>query len=791
MRKLAIIRRLNYPLIIGGILLFFLIITSIYPDQLATADPYGKQRLEFQSDENGQSTFVIPPVPPGKEYPWGTDHLGRDVRSLIIYGCKITMVIAVLTAIGRMLIALPLAISAAYKNKFSIWFIKQFNILFSAFPLIIIVILLSRLQLFMDFLKDDKLIMALLLTSFGWSKLSYVLMEKVSEILNQDFIEGEIAIGKSKLEIAVQNVIPHLIPSLIVFFFLEIALVLQTMAQIGIFGLMASGGYQNAEGDLNVPFEFDWASLLVFAYLFFGTDKMYLVIYPAAAFAISIIGFNLFGEGLRIEFEKRTSRVITLIRRAPSYVSPFRLAYEIKNIDLFRKTVYTKVVCYALVLVIVFFPQAPSQYKFDSATAFNTIEILSSETYKGRLAGSPENKELANYIKGELESYGLKPFDGNFIHEFDIPRSVNIKGAKFKIVDTVSEGKEFKFRKDYFVSSPINFAGTYEIAKVEMRELYDMSQAKWDALLKRELHKKLLMIDITGPADERYVNMVMYNLISNVKPKAIIFLDGWETEGTVPKHVVINKVFKETAIISMSKEAGDELLRMGDAKVELNVQADVFNDTKGYNIFGYIPGTEENLNNEYIIIGSRIDYVGDDVNIRFQGALEAGGVAAQLEIAKKIAKSGIKPKKNIVFAFWDGSYNDARGSKYFVSKYVLPNKVGPVTYIDIGNLAIKKESKLLMDTSRIFPINKDAQRYINILKGNARKQGIKLVYGSVYSTLMTDLQSKNVQSILINNSERVQITNTSADTIEMINKKQYKRTGQMLLDTIVDIARGK
>jgi ribosomal 50S subunit-associated protein YjgA (DUF615 family) len=121
----------------------------------------------------------------------------------------------------------------------------------------------------------------------------------------------------------------------------------------------------------------------------------------------------------------------------------------------------------------------------------------------------------------------------------------------------------------------------------------------------------------------------------------------------------------------------------------------------------------------------------------------------------------------------------------------MPNKIGPVTYIDIGNLAIKKESKLLMDTSRIFPINKDAQEYINILKGNAKKQDVKLVYGSVYSTLMTDLQSKNVQSILINNTERVQITNTSNDTIDMIDRKQYKNIGQMLLDTIVDIAGGK
>ncbi|MDF2675284.1 MAG: hypothetical protein K0R09_3556 [Clostridiales bacterium] len=160
MIKLSFLKRLNFPLFIGSILLILIIIASTNPDAIGTADPYGKQRLEFNSETNGQSSFVIPPIPPGKEYPWGTDHLGRDVKSLIIYGCKITMAIAILSAIGRLLIALPLAISAAYKNKFSIWFIKQFNIIFSAFPLIIIVIMLSRLELFMDFLKDGKLIMA-------------------------------------------------------------------------------------------------------------------------------------------------------------------------------------------------------------------------------------------------------------------------------------------------------------------------------------------------------------------------------------------------------------------------------------------------------------------------------------------------------------------------------------------------------------------------------------------------------------------------------------------------------
>jgi peptide/nickel transport system permease protein len=791
MIKLGILKRLNYPLIIGSIFLLILFVTSVYPDLLATADPYGKQRLEFNSSGTGETSFMVPPVKPSKEYPWGTDHLGRDVKSLIIYGCKVTMAMAVFSALGRLLIALPLAISAAYKNKVSIWFIKQFNIIFSAFPLIVVVIILSSMQLFVDILKDEKLIVALLLIIFGWSKLSYILMQKANEILSQEFIEGEIAIGKSRLEIALQNVLPHLIPTLIMLFFLEVALVLQTMAQIGIFGMIAGGGYYNAEGEINVPFAFDWSSLLVFTYMFFGTDKMYLVIFPAAAFAFSIIGFNLFGEGLRIEFEKRTSRVITVIRRIPSYISPFRLIYEINNFSKFKRTVYTKIICYTLVLAIVFFPQAPSLYKFNAEEAFNNIETLSSDKYMGRLAGTPENKEIAEYIKTEMESYGLKPFDGQYIHEFEIARSINIKNAKLKVVNSISGDKEFEFRKDYYVTSPINFSGEFEVVKLDVNVLYEMNQVQREALIASGFDNKLVMINIYGNMDFKVLNTVLQFIVLKVKPRAIIFLDGWEVEGTASKHVIINKVFTNTAVISVSKDTGDELQRLGNSKIQVSVEADVYKNKKGYNVMGYIPGTDENLKNESIVIGSNFDYLGDDTKLRYPGALEAGGVAAQLEIAKELAASGIKPKQDIIFAFWDGSYNENRGSSYFAKKYVAPGKMEKVTYIDIGNLAIKKEKTLLMDTSRIFPKNKNAQTYIKILKDNARRQGINLDYGSVNSPVMLDLNSKVIQSLMISNTDKDRISTTSKETIDMLDKKRYKKIGQMLLDTIIGIARDK
>lgn len=790
MIKLGSLKKWNYPLIIGSILLLILLITSFYPDKLTTADPYGKQRLEFQV-EGGKTTFVLPPVPPGDVYPLGTDHLGRDLRSLIIYGCKTTMMIAFLTALGRLIIALPLAISAAYKNKFSIWFIKQFNIIFSAFPLIIIVLMLSRLALFMDFLEDFKLIIILLLTIFGWSKLAYVLMEKVKEILEQDFVEGEIAIGKSKLEIAVQNVIPHLIPTIIVLFFLEIALVLLTISQIGIFGMITGGGAYNGQGDLRVPVEFDWASLLIFTYMFFGTDKMYLVIYPAAAFAVSIIAFNLFGEGLRLEFEKRTSRVITFIRRLPSYISPFKLIYEIKNFKLYKKSVCTKIICYILVLVIIFFPEAPSMYKFDTEAAFNTTKELSSEKYAGRLSGTTESKMVAELISSELKSYGIKPFNNSYIHEFDIERSVNVKDSTFKFTDSSGNIKELTFRKDYVVTSPVTFSGEYELAKVDVNELDIIDKRKLKALRERNLSDKIILVDLSVPMEYRLMTSALQVIAWRIHPKGIIFLDNFEREHDIPKDVIVNKMFKDSVTLRMPKAVGEELLKIGEGKVSLSVKTELYTNTKGYNVFGCIPGTDPNEKDNYIVLGSRMDYVGDDAKLRYPGSIEAGSVAAQLEIAKKLAQSGIKPKQNIMFAFWDGTFNEKRGSSVFVSSYVLPGKIKNITYFDIGNIAMKGDDTVLMDTSRVFPNNKEAQEYIQILKDKARAQDVKLVYGSINTPVFIDLTSKAIQSVAINNVEKESISATLRDNMDMLDIKQYKKIGQMMLDTIIEIAGGK
>lgn len=89
------------------------------------------------------------------------------------------------------------------------------------------------------------------------------------------------------------------------------------------------------------------------------------------------------------------------------------------------------------------------------------------------------------------------------------------------------------------------------------------------------------------------------------------------------------------------------------------------------NILGMIPGE---LSDEYVIVGAHYDHLGIDANIKgdsiFNGADDnASGVSAVLQIARGFVESGTKPKRTIIFAFWDGEEKKLLGSNFFVETF--------------------------------------------------------------------------------------------------------------------------
>jgi len=763
-------KKINYLLIIGTFILLFLTIISIFPQCFTDVDPYGKQyeRLTYQEGKFKGST---PPIAPCKEFPLGTDALGRDMKSLIIYGCKSTLLMALLIAFGRLLIALPISIMAAYKNKFAVWLIKEFNIVFSAFPLIIICVFFARTSLTASLFINNMTPIIIMLTILGWGKLANITTQKVTDILNQDFIEGEVSIGKNKLEIALQNILPHLIPNIIVMVFLEVALILVLLAQIGILRTIVSPtGFVNANGGMSTPLEFDWPSLFVFSYHLFDTGKTWLILYPALAFATSIIGFNLFGEGLRLEFDKKNSKVISIIKKIPAILSPVRFIHQIKNFKEYRSSVIKKTITIVLIFAILAIPNSQNLYKLDAQNAFSELEELKSK----EINTIDFEINYANTLSQKLKDYGVLPFNDIYLHKF--------MGEEKQITDSSisvsydNKNIELKYKVDYWIQEYTPLSGIYDLEIIKPDQLRNITEER-----AKELHDKVVGVDYRGFKLEKVAETIMFLASYEINPKGVLAI--------YPKDVGFDKTETKlssfgTNLINIQSEKDEELLDISKGKINIKVQDGI---REGTNVLGYIPGCDEKLKDEYIVIGCPINYLQNSTE-EYRTS-EIGGTSLALEIAEAIQKYGIKPKRTIVFAFWGGDKESGRGSLDFVKKYFKETDK-TAFYIDLKDLTNIQTDDLLVDTSQIMPKNKTGQEYIKILKKYADINNIKLNYGNIQSPYAKDFYATNRQAMVISSSRKGKIYDKLYKDNDQINQEKFSKATQMIFNTIVDMALG-
>ena len=780
MERFSILRKINYPLIIGLCIALALGLVSLYPERFATSDPYGKETLQYEKDSG---KFLVPPVPPGEEYAWGTDEKGRDLRSLIIYGCSATMTMALSVAFGRLLISLPLAMAAAYKNKFSAWIINLFNITFSAFPMIILILILSSISLFTDLFSNPMAAATFLMTVFGWSKLAKLLARTIEDVLNEDFIEGEIAIGKTKLDIVLQNVIPHILPSLAVLFFLEVAVVLLLLSQVGVLGLVLSSGYVNEEsGNLNVPYEFDWASLLVFSHYLFNTFKTWLIFYPAAAFSVSIIGFNMLGEGMRIEFDKRDSRVISFIKRIPSYLSPLRLIYELKNFNVYRRSIYCKLLVAFAILLITFFPQPQSHNSFDSVEAFAAVNDFGSSQFKYREYKVGKNVIAMNYIAEKMEEYGIQPFDNKYIHEMVIEEIPEISKTNISYAIGSKEAEKLTYSQDYILAEPFEAEGTYKLEEIKFSKLKEFS---WLHNASGKYDSKVIIIDVRG-MEYRLFNSIINDVRNFIKPKGVIFIEDWNsTEGRGNRAIYVNGMERFFTIL-IAADKGELLLDQKEIDISVEFDIEIIKNVLRGNVMGVIPGKDPVLKDDIILIGSNLNNITNNMGKGTNDALKTGGIAVQLHLAKMLGAASVKPDRTVIFAFWDESNRFNKGASIFSDKYIDRSK-NDIFYIDIGNL---KGDKLIIDSSGIKPKNKKGQSYVRGLKASLKSNDIPAVFRSISNRAIGTFISSKQEVLAFDSGNLKYVVEKEQLKGEVVTREaliKFHKTGQMIIDTVFDI----
>ncbi|HZK53595.1 MAG TPA: ABC transporter permease subunit, partial [Desulfosporosinus sp.] len=633
----------NAPLILGGLILFVILILIVFPDRLSHLNPYGTQGVKSWV-ENGKFIMTAPPFAPGPGSPLGTDDQGRDVLSLIIYGTRLTMLMSVLVVIGRYLVAIPLGLLAGSGSYVAKTILSQFSIIFSAIPALIFSIIILKMDFFLALDKTQSILaFVLVLTFVGWAKLATIVMERVQDLLSKPFIKAELAIGKGKLRIALENVLPHLVPELVVIFFMEISGALNMIMQLGVFGVFVGNlrYVASTEGGvitfLNISLEPEWSSMLATSRKYI-TSAPWMVLFPALVFFISILGFNLFGEGLRDILQKRDSRFNVYFR------SLFTLH---KSIIPFLKGLKTRgkvaLVILGLVLLVggiwINNPQA-NLPRFD----YQSAGVDMPDFAKGVLIGTPEAAEAAEYISQSLKAVGFEPIEGkNLVRDYQTETIYREMTSSITCLDKAGQAKTLMPGMDYSIGS---FGNLTLIGRV-----YDARQSDLFSVSMETLTDQFVLVDSSIYSSSAISNLTKKILVESKAKGVLIMLAPGQS---------LPESFGSEAYSGVKVWLTPASADLVTGKTfTLTLQCEKLGN-KGKNIIGVLPGTDSKEGKEAIVIGIGYNYLPEDQEIG-QQRIKFG-----LELAKKLSQENHNRK--LILCFWDGTLSDTyHGVKAFAA----------------------------------------------------------------------------------------------------------------------------
>lgn len=655
----------NAPLILGGLILLAILVLIVFPGSFTHINPYGTQGVKSWV-ENGKFNMSTPPFAPGQGSPLGTDDQGRDVLSLIIYGTKLTMLISVLVVIGRYLVAIPLGLLAGFGSYVAKTMLSQFSVIFSAIPALIFSIIILKMDFFLALDKRQSIMaFVLVLTLVGWAKLATIVMERVRDVLSKPFIKTELAIGKGKLSIATENVLPHLVPELVVLFFMEIAGALSMIMQLGVFGVFVGNlrFIADTEGGvisfLNLSFEPEWSSML-------STSRNYIlsapwmVLFPALAFFISILGFNLFGEGLREILQKRDSRFSVYFRSL--FTMDKSLIPLIKRLGT-QGTV--TLVILGLVLIvggIVYNSNQAKLPRFD----YQLVGVDLPDFANGVVIGTPEAAEAAEFIAQSLKEAGFEPIEGkSLVRDYPTEGIYSEMTSRIAWLDNSGHGTTLTPGKDYSLGSFGNLTLSGSV--------YDARQIDLFSISLETLTDRFVLVDSSLYSTSAITNLTKKILAESKAKGVLIVLAPGESLPTSFGSEVYSGVKVWLTPVSADLITGQNLT--------VTLQSKKLDNT-GKNIVGVLPGTESKVGNEAIVIGIAYNYLPEDQEIGKQR------IRFGLELAKKFSTENRNRK--LIMCFWDGTLSDSfHGVKAFAANPILsPQDIQ--LYLDLTHISTSR-----------------------------------------------------------------------------------------------------
>jgi peptide/nickel transport system permease protein len=263
----------------GLLVVAVVVLTAIFASSLSPSNPLEQdisQRLREPGWQDAQ----------GRVHPLGTDHLGRDILARIIYGSRIALLVGLSAVLISGILGMAIGLIAGYFGGRVDDFLMRLADIQLAFPFILLAI--AVIGVLGPSLRNIIIVIGV----SSWVVYARVVRGEVLTIREREFVQAAIALGSRDWRVVLRHVLPNAFTPWLVVATLDMARVIVIESALSFLGL----GVQ--------PPTPTWGGMLADGRVYLST-AWWLATFPGLAILVTVLGINLFGDGLRDTLDPR------------------------------------------------------------------------------------------------------------------------------------------------------------------------------------------------------------------------------------------------------------------------------------------------------------------------------------------------------------------------------------------------------------------------------------------------------------------------------------------------------
>jgi peptide/nickel transport system permease protein len=264
--------RRNKSAMIGAAIVLALIAIAVFAPWIAPHDP----AQVFDSGLTADGS----PAPPSSQFPLGADALGHDQLSRIIFGARVSLTIGILANGLAMVVGVTVGALGGYFSGILGMVMMRLTDVMMAFPVLLLAIALVAI------FRPSLWIVVFVIAIAYWTPIARIVHGQVLGVKERDYVDAARALGMGSIRIIWRHILPQIVPVIIVYTTLGIATNVLFEAALSYLGV----GVQ--------PPTPSWGAMISDGQTYYRFAP-WLVWYPGLAIMLTVLGFNLLGDGLR------------------------------------------------------------------------------------------------------------------------------------------------------------------------------------------------------------------------------------------------------------------------------------------------------------------------------------------------------------------------------------------------------------------------------------------------------------------------------------------------------------